>query len=85
MRYRGIFVNDEAPALTGWVLEKFGKYGVEFYAKVFELLLRLKVGSRSVSYSNWEMGSLLTRVGELHVACNVAWVPKSRSRVLLGR
>lgn len=43
VRYRGIFINDEAPALTGWVLEKFGRYGVEFYAKVFELLLRLKV------------------------------------------
>jgi hypothetical protein len=42
IRYRGIFINDEAPALTGWVLDKFGKYGAEFYAKVFELLLRLK-------------------------------------------
>ncbi|XMA08085.1 hypothetical protein WAI453_000876 [Rhynchosporium graminicola] len=43
VRYRGIFINDEAPALTGWVRENFGKYGVEFYKKVFELLLRLKV------------------------------------------
>ena len=43
IRYRGIFINDEAPALTGWVRDKFGKYGVEFYKKVFELLLRLKV------------------------------------------
>ncbi|KAH6885221.1 hypothetical protein B0T10DRAFT_91235 [Thelonectria olida] len=42
VRYRGIFLNDEAPALTGWVLEKFGKYNSEFYKKVFELLLRLK-------------------------------------------
>ncbi|KAH8685424.1 hypothetical protein BGZ60DRAFT_510652 [Tricladium varicosporioides] len=42
IRYRGIFINDEAPALTGWVLENFGKYGTEFYKKVFELLLRLK-------------------------------------------
>jgi hypothetical protein len=42
IKYRGIFINDEAPALTGWVLEKFGSYGVEFYKKVFELLLRLK-------------------------------------------
>ncbi|CZS90064.1 uncharacterized protein RAG0_01199 [Rhynchosporium agropyri] len=42
VRYRGIFINDEAPALTGWVRENFGKYGVEFYKKVFELLLRLK-------------------------------------------
>lgn len=42
MRYRGIFINDEAPALTGWVREKFGGYNVRFYKKVFELLLRLR-------------------------------------------
>lgn len=42
IRYRGIFINDEAPALTGWVREKFGGYNVEFYKKVFELLLRLR-------------------------------------------
>ena len=42
VKYRGIFLNDEAPALTGWVREKFGNYNHEFYAKVFELLLRLK-------------------------------------------
>ncbi|CAG9977775.1 unnamed protein product [Clonostachys byssicola] len=42
VKYRGIFLNDEAPALTGWVLEKFGKYNSEFYKKIFELLLRLK-------------------------------------------
>jgi Glycosyl hydrolase family 115 len=43
VRFRGIFINDEAPALTGWVRDNFGKYNVEFYKKVFELLLRLKV------------------------------------------
>ena len=42
VRYRGIFINDEAPALTGWVREKFGNYNHQFYEKVFELLLRLK-------------------------------------------
>lgn len=42
VRYRGIFINDEAPALTGWVIEKFGGYNIQFYKKVFELLLRLK-------------------------------------------
>jgi hypothetical protein len=42
VRYRGIFLNDEAPALTGWVNEKFGGYNHRFYVKVFELLLRLK-------------------------------------------
>ncbi len=42
VKYRGIFLNDEAPALTGWVKEKYGSYNHEFYVKVFELLLRLK-------------------------------------------
>ncbi|KAJ5095078.1 hypothetical protein N7532_007369 [Penicillium argentinense] len=42
IQYRGIFINDEAPALTGWVLEKFGGYNSNFYKKVYELLLRLK-------------------------------------------
>jgi hypothetical protein len=42
VKYRGIFINDEAPALTGWVREKFGNYNHEFYTKIFELLLRLK-------------------------------------------
>jgi hypothetical protein len=40
--YRGFFINDEAPALTKWALEKFGGFNHRFYEKVFELLLRLK-------------------------------------------
>src|SRR5690606_9327472 len=42
VKYRGIFLNDEAPALTNWVKEKYGGYNHQFYEKVFELLLRLK-------------------------------------------
>jgi hypothetical protein len=42
VKYRGIFLNDEAPALTGWVKATYGNYNHEFYEKVFELLLRLK-------------------------------------------
>ncbi len=42
VKYRGVFLNDEAPALTGWVKEKFGNYNHGFYTNVFELLLRLK-------------------------------------------
>ncbi len=44
VRYRGIFLNDEAPCLTTWVKNTFGTdYGNhKFYEKVFELLLRLK-------------------------------------------
>ena len=42
VKYRGIFLNDEAPALSNWVSAKFGNYNHQFYQKVFELLLRLK-------------------------------------------
>jgi Glycosyl hydrolase family 115/Gylcosyl hydrolase family 115 C-terminal domain/Glycosyl hydrolase family 67 N-terminus len=42
VKYRGIFLNDEAPSLTGWVKAKYGNYNHQFYEKVFELLLRLK-------------------------------------------
>jgi hypothetical protein len=40
--YRGIFLNDEAPALSGWTKATFGGVNHLFYEKVFELLLRLK-------------------------------------------
>jgi hypothetical protein len=42
VQYRGIFINDEAPALSGWAFEKFGGFNHFFYEKVFELILRLK-------------------------------------------
>ena len=42
VKYRGIFFNDEAPALSGWTKEKFGGVNSKFYTKVFELLLRMK-------------------------------------------
>lgn len=42
VRYRGIFLNDEAPALTGWAQAKFGGLNRAFYARVFELMLRLR-------------------------------------------
>ena len=42
VKYRGIFLNDEAPDLTGWANAKFGGYNHGFYTNVFELLLRLK-------------------------------------------
>ena len=44
VEFRGLFLNDEAPCLTSWVKNSFGTdYGDHrFYAKVFELILRLK-------------------------------------------
>ena len=57
VKYRGIFLNDEAPDLTNWIKAKFGtvppranppvpaeiaNYGHEFYARIFEVLLRLR-------------------------------------------
>ena len=51
VKYRGIFLNDEAPDLTNWIREKYGavaelpgvaNYGRGFYTNLFELILRLK-------------------------------------------
>jgi hypothetical protein len=57
VKYRGIFLNDEAPDLTNWIRKKYGtiavsenppvpegvaNYGREFYTRLFELMLRLK-------------------------------------------
>ena len=44
VEFRGLFLNDEAPCLTSWVKNTFGTgFGDHrFYAKVFELILRLK-------------------------------------------
>ncbi len=51
VKYRGIFINDEAPDLTGWIREKFGtvpghpyvaNYGRGFYTNLFEVMLRLR-------------------------------------------
>ncbi|KAJ3120421.1 hypothetical protein HK098_004595 [Nowakowskiella sp. JEL0407] len=43
VKYRGVFLNDEQPALTNWAVEKFGPvFNSAFYVRVFELLLRLK-------------------------------------------
>ncbi|HEY2434679.1 MAG TPA: glycosyl hydrolase 115 family protein [Vicinamibacterales bacterium] len=55
VKYRGIFLNDEKPNLDFWVRAKFGEHPTpgggpgtianlnrQFYARLFELLLRLK-------------------------------------------
>ncbi|MCL2387430.1 MAG: glycosyl hydrolase 115 family protein [Defluviitaleaceae bacterium] len=51
VKYRGFFTNDEAPSLSGWAGKHYGKlanpqassgYDSAFYARIFELLLRLK-------------------------------------------
>ena len=57
VKYRGIFLNDEYPDLTNWIINKFGfvtpqknppipgdmaNYNHLFYTKLFELILRLK-------------------------------------------
>jgi hypothetical protein len=51
VKYRGIFINDENPALGTWAPAYFGQgkaprfpggFNADFYAKVFEVLLRLK-------------------------------------------
>ncbi len=42
VKYRGIFLNDEEPALGRWAVENFGGFNHLFYEHVFELILRLK-------------------------------------------
>lgn len=48
VKFRGIFLNDEAPALTNWAAGNYprSQYGnpfnSDFYARVFDLILRLK-------------------------------------------
>lgn len=47
VKYRGIFLNDEQPALQNWAQEKFTNgtgppFNHFFYANVFELILRLR-------------------------------------------
>lgn len=42
VRYRGIFLNDEEPALGTWTRQTFGAFNHRFYERVFELILRLK-------------------------------------------
>ena len=42
VKYRGIFINNEAPAFSGWAKEAFGGANSKAYTKIFELILRLK-------------------------------------------
>lgn len=42
VKYRGIFINDEAPCFIGWAKEKFGGPNSKLYTHMFELLLRLR-------------------------------------------
>lgn len=42
VKYRGIFINDEAPSFTGWCENRFGGVNAKMYVHMFELLLRLK-------------------------------------------
>jgi hypothetical protein len=42
VKYRGIFINDEAPSFSGWTKEKFGGVNHLVYERMFELILRLK-------------------------------------------
>ncbi|MCR4823914.1 MAG: glycosyl hydrolase 115 family protein [Bacteroidales bacterium] len=55
VRYRGIFLNDEAPCLTTWVKNSYGTdYGDHrFYARVFELLLRLRANFMWPAMWDW--------------------------------
>ena len=55
VRYRGIFLNDEAPCLTSWVKNTYGtEYGDHrFYQRGFELVLRLRGNMRWPAMWGW--------------------------------
>ena len=40
VKYRGIFINDEGPALMTWARQKYGELNHGLYTNVFELILR---------------------------------------------
>jgi len=42
VKYRGIFINDEWPSFGSWCNNQFGGVNSKAYARIFELLLRLK-------------------------------------------
>ena len=42
IKYRGIFLNDEAPSLTTWISNRYCGRNEFFYKQVFVLLLRFK-------------------------------------------
>ncbi len=72
VRYRGIFLNDEGPCLMTWVKNTYGTdYGdSRFYARVFELILRLRGNFLWPAMWNWafyaddpENGPLADRMG----------------------
>ena len=46
VKYRGIFINDEAPALTGWVYEKYGDFNSQFYER--QLFMASYVAAQNV-------------------------------------
>jgi hypothetical protein len=59
VKYRGFYINDNAPALSGWITAKFpgaGEppiYGAEFHALVFELVLRLRANYLWPAGGDW--------------------------------
>lgn len=42
VKYRGFFINDEAPAFSTWTQKKFGGANHKAYEHIFEYLLRMK-------------------------------------------
>jgi hypothetical protein len=70
VRWRGIFINDEAPAFQGWCIEKFGGVNSKMYEHMFELILRLKgnflwpaMWSNALYYDDPRSGGLADEMG----------------------
>lgn len=75
VKYRGIFLNDEAPCLTGWVKNTYGTgYGDHrFYERVFELILRLRGNFMWPAMWGWLFMPMMLRM----VLLPTAWVSSS--------
>lgn len=76
VKYRGIFLNDEAPCLTGWVKHTYGtNYGDHrFYARVFELILRLRGNFMWPAMWGWSFYADDPETARLPMTWELLWV-----------
>ena len=75
IQYRGLFINDEEPALTTWWSKQHNSshypLDTEFYAHLFDMLLRLKANYLVSPAMKLVTPELANRALCREVACNV--------------
>ena len=61
VKYRGLFINDEHPAMWGWAEQKWGKkpwephFLPDMYEPWFEMMLRLKANYFWPASTRWDL------------------------------